>query len=157
MEEFENYEDIIEQEREKNSLLRSALNTKWDNANRRFVKYTEKTSDLGRKLVFSILGTIWFIIYNKTDGVIFPSCWFAHSLVFSVVYLFVDYGHYFVGSIVNHVIRNNINECDMNNNSDMDKVLKKEYNVAVLNYIFYTKGVLLATSVVCFIIGFNKL
>lgn len=157
MEEFENYEDIIEQEREENSRLRSELKTEWNLANNHFVRYTEKTSDLGRKLIFGLIGTIWFIIYNKTDGVIFQSDWFAISISFAFAYLIIDYLHYFLGTIISYYIRKGARVCNKSSNDEMKKELEKDYYRKKLHYLFYSKFVILFFTVFFFILGFIDL
>lgn len=51
-------------------------------------------SSVARKLIFGIIGTIWVITY--TDGKLFiPNCWLLSSLLFGLLYLFIDVTQYY--------------------------------------------------------------
>lgn len=63
-----------------------------------YVSQSTATSETGRKIIWGIIGTIWFIIYTKQGTIVFPNCLVAASVISGFLYLACDYAQYSIAS-----------------------------------------------------------
>lgn len=64
-------------------------------------QYTQsgKVSSTSRTIIYSIIGTIWIIIYNSTPHKIEINSLLVVALIMSFIYLLLDISHYFIDTI----------------------------------------------------------
>lgn len=126
-----------------------------DNYAKKIENYSASASTIGRNIIWALVGTVWFLIYNKEDGKVFiPNGWIGFSFFLSFVYLSLDYFQYVLNTLIYQKTEKEIRK-DKDNVDLVNKHVRRcnENNAKYVSFTFYGKSMVLVIDVIAFFIG----
>lgn len=114
-----------------------------------------KTSENGRKIIWAIIGTIWFLVYDTKDkNVTFVNDYLPFAIVGAFVYLAFDYFQYFFISIYYFNRCKDVLKTDENNSVELEKIEKDAEGLSTNScYLHKAKAIILAITIIAFILS----
>lgn len=123
-----------------------------DNAQECHQSQSKSFSDLGRKMIWAMLGTIWIIVFSN-NKIFFPNDFLKLSVIFGFIYMAIDVIHYSTDTCFYFYISKKIPRVNFTER-DVDKYVNKLENYSNISFSFcILKMIILIPMSLIFICG----